>query len=195
VKVNEAMATLVKALGLKSNCECEENHMDVLEKAKGLVKANALDAKQLAAIQAMSPEDRKVMAAFISALGESAAPEEMADDMPPEEEKEAPVMTQAKKEAPKVNEADIDAIVANKVAEHLRRADVVGKLKANASNKLTDAQIKAMSVEQLEAVEEMIRPADYSGQGGFATNSDAIDANVTPLVPRGLLATMKKKGA
>ena len=95
--------------------------------------------------------------------------------------------------APKVNEADIDALVANKVAEHLRRHDVVGKLTANERNTLTETDMKAMSVDQLEAIEKMIRPADYSGMGGFASNSDAIDANVTPLVPRGIVGNRKKE--
>ncbi|QDP55368.1 MAG: hypothetical protein Tp176DCM1853251_52 [Prokaryotic dsDNA virus sp.] len=198
MKVNEAMSTLAKALGMKSNCQCEGDGMDVLEQAKALVKANALDAKQLAAIQAMSPEDRKVMAAFIAALGETEGgegeemPEGMAETDP--EEKVAPMVQSRKAQpAPKVNDADIDALVANKVAEHLRRHEVVGKLTANSANKLTDAQIKAMSVEQLEAVEQMIRPADYSGQGGFAANADVIDSNVQPLVPRGLVAMARAK--
>ena len=200
MKVNEAWAVLSKHLGLKSNCECEDN-MDILKQAEGMVKANALDAKQLAAIQGMEPKDREVMAAFIAALGATGGDDEMGEveemeDAAPEEETPPMVQTQSKKAGIKtMPEADLDTLVANRVADHLRRHDVVGKLTANDANKLTADQMKAMSVEQLEAVEQMIRPADYSGQGGFATNSDVIDANVTPLVPRGILATHAKKGA
>lgn len=162
--------------------------MDILEKAQGLVKANALDAKQLAAIQAMSPEDRKVMAAFIAALGEGGGevddmPDDMADDTPPPADE------------PAVNAAALDKLVANAVADHLRRHDVVGRLRANERNTLTEAQLAAMSVEQLEAVEQMIRPADYSGAGGFASNAQAPETTVTPLRPSGVIAAMKKKGA
>ena len=175
--------------------------MDIIKQAEGMVKANAIDAKQLAAIQGMDPKDREVMAAFIAALGatggedETGEVEEM-EDTAPEEDMPAMVQTQNKKADIKtMSEADLDTLVANRVADHLRRHDVVGKLTANEANKLTVDQMKAMSVEQLEAVEQMIRPADYSGQGGFAANSDVIDANVTPLVPRGILATHAKKGA
>ena len=76
MKVNEAWAVLSKHMGLKSNCECED-HMDIVKQAEGMVKANALDAKQLAAIQGMSPEDRNVMAAFISALGDTGGGDDM----------------------------------------------------------------------------------------------------------------------
>ena len=200
MKVNEAWAVLSKHLGLKSNCECED-HMDIIKQAEGMVKANAIDAKQLAAIQGMDPKDREVMAAFIAALGATGGEDEMGEveemeDAAPEEDMPAMVQTQNKKQGIKtMSDADLDTLVANRVADHLRRHDVVGKLTANEANKLTADQMKAMSVDQLEAIEQMIRPADYSGQGGFAANSDVIDANVTPLVPRGILATHAKKGA
>jgi len=204
MKVNEAMVTLAKALGLKSNCQCEEDQgMDILKEAEGLVKANMIDAKQLAAIQKMDPADREVMAAFIGALGnmggEMEEPEGM-EDMPGEEE-DMPLMAQSEKnkgDAPKVmTEADINKLIANGVAEgvksEIRRIEVLGKLATNSANKLTEDQMNAMSVEQLEAVEQMIRPVDYSGAGGFATNSDAIDNNVQPMPLRGVLGGKKKE--
>ena len=49
-----------------------------------------------------------------------------------------------------------------------------------------------MDTGALETYEKSIRPADYSGQGGFAANSDAIDTNVTPLLPRKLLGKKKE---
>lgn len=201
MKVNEAMATLAKALGLKSNCQCEEdNGMDILEEAEGLVKANMIDAKQLAAIQKMSPEDREVMGAFISALGntgggEMEEPEGM-EDMP-EDEEGAPAMVQTDKAPKAMTEADVQKLITNGVAEgvknEIRRIEVLGKLATNSANKLTEDQMKAMSVEQLEAVEQMIRPADYSGANGFAANSTAVDTNVTPMPLRGVLTGKKKE--
>jgi hypothetical protein len=190
MKVNEAWAVITKSLGLKSNCECEGDSMDVLKQAEGLVKANALSAKQLEALQGMEKGDLDLMAAFISALGQTQTAAEM-----PEEEPEAAEYDEDKnmtankdaKPAPKAETPDIDALVANKVAEHLRRHDVVAKLKANERNPFDEADMKAMSVEHLEKVEKTIRPADYSGQGGFAANSDAIDTNVTPMPLRGVL--------
>jgi|GEM_PF-6256751 len=197
MKVNEAWATVTRALGLKANCQCKEKSMDVLKEAEGLVNANALDAKQLAAIQKMTPEDREVMAAFIAALGGMGGVPDMAEEVPEEEMPDAQGddyegKNMSKEPAPKAKEIDIDALVANKVSEHLRRHDVVGKLTANEKNSLTEDQMKAMSVDQLEAIEKMIRPADYSGAGGFAANSDAIDTNVTPMRLRGVLGKRKE---
>lgn len=203
MKVNEAWAVITKSLGLKPNCQCKENSMDILEEAKALVKANALDAKQLAAIQQMAPEDRQVMAAFISALGEAgeteAEPEvpEGMEDMPPEEEK--PPVNMKAKEQPKpaidVNSADFKKLIANEVKEGMRRERVLDKLTANSACAFDEKQLAAMDTGTLETYEKSIRPADYSGQGGFATNSSAIDKTVTPLIPRGVLRDTAKKEA
>lgn len=203
MKVNEAWAVISKSLGLNTNCECKGNEsMDILKKAQDLVKANMLDAKQLAAIQKMAPADRELMAAFIGALGGTEAEEPSAEAMEevieetPEDmaEEEKPAgMAANKKAAASFTKAQIDKLVANGVKEHLRRHTVVAQLTANTANKLTAKQMDSMSVDQLEAVEQMIRPADYSGAGGFATNSSAADiATVTPLRPRGVLVNTKK---
>lgn len=202
MKVNEAWAALGHALGLNVNCQCEENNsMDILKEAEKLVKANALDAKQLAAVQKMDPSDREVMAAFIAALqmaGDPGEVEEMEDEL---EDEEVPANMGSgyegknmgkKAEAPKtMSQADIDKMVANKVDEHLRRRDVTTKLVANEKNSLTEDQMAGMTVDQLEAVEKMIRPADYSGAGGFASNATRED-NVTPLGLRGVLSKKKE---
>ena len=190
MKVNEAWATVSKALGLKANCQCTgETSMDILKEAEGLVKSNALDAKQLAAIQSMEPADRDVMAAFIAALGSVGGeepPMEDMEDMPPEEEK-APMNMKAKPETP-----DIKAMVEKAVKDGMRRERVLDKLTANSANAFDEKQLAAMDTGALETYEKSIRPADYSGQGGFAANSDAIDTNVTPLLPRKLLGKKKE---
>lgn len=175
--------------------------MDIIKQAESAMKANAITPAQFKMVQEMSPEDREMLGAIIGAIGAIGGEDEMGEveemeDAAPEEDMPAMVQTQNKKQGIKtMSDADLDTLVANRVADHLRRHDVVGKLTANEANKLTGDQMKAMSVDQLEAIEQMIRPADYSGQGGFAANSDVIDANVTPLVPRGILATHAKKGA
>lgn len=207
MKVNDALAVLQKALGLKSNCECKGDDMSILDRAKALVKANKLDAKQLAAIQEMDPKDRDLMAAFISALGATGAEdvveeaeEELEDELPEgmADEEEKPVAN-AKKKAPvaakpvTMTAAEINKLVANGVKDHLRRSEVTSKLVANERNTLTEKQMADMPVDQLEAVEKMIRPADYSGAGAFATNSSSQETTVTPMRPRGVLVRNEKK--
>lgn len=55
-----------------------------------------------------------------------------------------------------------------KFAEH--RAGLVARIKANANNKLNDAQLGAMSIEVLEATAQSIAPvANYSGAFGSVT--------------------------
>jgi hypothetical protein len=193
MKVNEAMVTLARALGLKSNCECEGDSMDVLKQAEGLVKANALSAKQLEALQGMEKGDLDLMAAFISALGQTQTAEAMPEEEPEAAEYDEDKNMTANKDAAKAEMPDIDALVANKVAEHLRRHDVVSKLVANDKNPFDEDDMKAMSVDQLVKLEKSIRPADYSGQGGFAANSDAVDTNVTPMPLRGVIKRKEAK--
>lgn len=200
MRVDEAWSVITKSLGLKSNCECEGDSMDIHAQAEAALKANAITPAQFKMIQDMAPEDRKMLSAVISAIGEMGEPE-TAEDMPEDElpdamegdEYEGKNMKATDKPKAQAKEVDIDALVANKVSEHLKRHEIVGKLTANERNSLTEDQMKAMSVEQLEAVEKMIRPADYSGQGGFAANSDAIDTNVTPMGLRGVLGGKKKE--
>lgn len=201
MKVNEAWSVISKSLGLNSNCQCEEDQsMDILKKAEEGMKANAITPAQFKMVQDMAPEDRTMLGAILQALGEVGGGEmdEVMEDDPSKEE-EAPLMTQSDKgNAPKaMTEADIQKLIANGVAEgvkaEIRRIEVMGKLATNSANKLTEDQMKAMSVEQLEAVEQMIRPADYSGAGGFAANSDAIDTNVQAMPLRGVLGGKKKE--
>lgn len=169
--------------------------MDIHAQAEAALKANAITPAQFKMIQDMAPEDRQMLSAVISAIGEMGEPE-AAEEMPEKEMPEAmgddyEGKNMSRNPAPKA--PDIDALVANKVAEHLRRHEIVGKLTANEKNSLTEDQMKAMTVEQLEAVEKMVRPADYSGQGGFAANSDAIDTNVQAMPLRGVLRGKKKE--
>jgi hypothetical protein len=202
MKVSEAWAVIGKSLGLKQNCDCEETPMDVIKKATALVKANALDAKQLAAIQSMSPADRDLMIAFATALAaaEASAPAEEPAEMTDEDEMAAaeehyedgePKAMTAKKAAKPLTNADIDVLIANGVKAHMARADVIGRLVGNERNTLTSEQMSGMSIADLISVELMIRPADYSGASGFANNSGASET-VTAMIPRGVLAQKSK---
>jgi len=46
------------------------------------------------------------------------------------------------------------------------RAELVGKLKANAQCAFTEDRLKAMELDDLEALHRTLSPADYRGQGG-----------------------------
>ena len=203
MKVNEAWAALGKALGLNVNCECEENNMDILKQAGDLVKTNAITPAQFKMLQEMSPEDRTMLQAIISALGEVGEEEVEMEEVEDEEmagmgDEYAKNMSKGKAKASSksgdtvtMTQEQIDKMVANSVKDHLRRTDIVGKLVANDRNTLTEEQMATMSVDQLEAIEKMIRPVDFSGAGGFATNGGK-DDNITPMPLRGVLSKKKE---
>jgi hypothetical protein len=187
MKINEAVETIRRALGLRSNCNCEDNHMPTLkDMAEKLKKNSVLDAaeyKKITDALGAIPEDKMdAVAALVQAYLTTEAPAAAAEDVPDEE----PAFMEEAGQIQK-NSADIDKIVANKVAEHLRRHAVTEKLKTNERCPFSEDDMKAMSVEHLEKLEQSIRPVDYSGAGAYAVNSGS--DNVTPLVlPRGVLA-------
>lgn len=201
MKVNEAFSTLARALGLRNNCECTEDHMDLLKQAETMKANGSVSAKQFQMLQDMDEEGRAMMAALIQALGNVSAQEEGAPDEEGEpvaaeyddKQNEAETMNANTDKGVKTfSEQDVERIVANQ----LRRQKVMDKLTANESCAFEESDLKAMSVEALEKYEKSIRPADYSGAGGFATNSDATaDTTVTPLRANGVLSKIKQKGA
>lgn len=192
--LNEAMATIAHALGLKSNCACEDQMPDILEQAQEAFKANAIDAKQLAAIQKMNPADREVMGAFIAALNMAGDPGE-AEAMAEDEQSVMPDETSPVANAGKaLTEAGVNRLIANGVETGIRRRDVTAKLTANSANELTAEDMAGMSVDALERLEKTIRPVDYSGAGGFAAHSDVVDDNVVPLgTGGGVVSRLNKK--
>ena len=198
MKVNEAFSTLARALGLRNNCECTEDHMDLLKQAEGLKANGSVTAKQFQMLQEMDDEGRAMMAALIQALGNVSAQEDGVEDEEPaaaeydDKQNEAEAMNANSDKGVKTfSEQDVERIVANQ----LRRQKVVDKLTANEQCAFDESDLKAMTIEALEKYEKSIRPADYSGAGGFATNSDAVDTNVTPLRANGVLAKIKRKEA
>jgi hypothetical protein len=190
MKVNDAMKTIAQALGLRSNCECKGGQMDLITKATELKANGSISAKQLQMLQEMDDDTRKLMAALIDAMGTVAAVAEEEEEEPQSMDNAigaAPVATQNQKGTVPV--AEVQKMVANA----LRRQRVIDALTANSACAFDEADLQVMSIEQLEKYEKSIRPVDYSGAGGFATNSNAADTNIVPMLPRGALAA--KKGA
>lgn len=193
MKTREAFELIANKLGLKSNCNCEEQEMDLLTQAKALHKNEALTAKQLQMIQDMDEDQLAMLQAIVSAMpGKSAEPpeteegEKEVEEMAKGEDGENVATNKSAAKTP-----DVDELVANKVAEHLRRHDVTQKLTANERCPFTADEMKAMEIEHLEKLEKSIRPADYSGQGGPTTHGAGPATN--PLrINRGILSQRKE---
>lgn len=216
MKTKEAINTLAKALGLRANCECQDGgdpmstqeRAEKIEALKKHLKANKVEQKTVDAITAnkklsteqmemlmsMDPEQLKMASALAGVLAEgegAAEPEQMEEDVPEAmefDEEETPMATNSQK-VKTFTEKDVEKIVANQ----LRRQKVLDKLTANEACAFDESDLKSMSIEAMEKYEKSIRPADYSGAGGFATNSDAVDTNVTPLVPNSMMSRVKAK--
>ena len=200
MKVNEAINTLAKALGLRSNCNCEEEDgpMDLMKQAEALKSNGSMTAKQFQMVQEMDEEQREMLAAIIGALGNVKSQDEPDEEGEPavaeyeDKQNEEHEMSLNSKGVKTFSEQDVERIVANQ----MRRQKVMDKITANEACAFEESDLHAMSVEALEKYEKSIRPADYSGAGGFATNSDAIDTNVQPLRANGVLSKIKsQKGA
>ena len=199
MKVQEAFKTLAKAIpGLQANCECnpeEQSMTDTLKEQAEALKANGtISAKQFQSLAEMDDDQLNMVRALVDALSQTGGqanedepeePEEMAYEKPEDQ-----VQTQSA-----VDPAKVDELVANKVAEHLRRHSVTERLVKNDRCPFDADELKAMSVEHLEKLEKSIRPADYSGAGGFAANSDAVDTQAKPLGLSGGVLNRKRKEA
>lgn len=187
---------LASALGLRDN---EGGHMTqkqtLLARAEKLKANEKLSAEQMEMLQNLAEDSQQLTMAkaFLDAVEASAQPAEPTpDEMMDDEEVMRQYAANSKfvaKLQTMCQAPDQDAIIAQKVDELVRRREVVNKLTANERCPFTEDEMKAMTVEHLEKLEQSIRPADYSGQGGFAANSDHVDANVRPLtVHKGVLA-------
>lgn len=196
MKAKEAIETLAKALGLRVNCEQPKGNkdMDELTELANELHANGkLSAKQIEQLQEMDPDQRRMIRALMDAMEGMPEPEAAEGDEP---EEDMPAMTANKDKKPKVADKDtidLEALVSNRVAEHLRRHGVVKRLTANERNPFTEEEMATMSVEHLEKLAKSIAPADYSGQGGMATNG-GVTEDVQPLtLNRGLLSKPAQK--
>ena len=137
-----------------------------------------LTAEELGAL------DEDILKAFAGFLGEvpvAVEPEPNAQEGP--DDQEGPQGDAGQEpgcnEAPNVGEA-LDAAFADfggiegvkgvlaglKANDDQARAELVGKLKANAQCAFTEDRLKAMELDDLEALHRTLSPADYRGQGG-----------------------------
>lgn len=191
MKTKEAFNTLARALGLSTNCQCEEESTmtdDMIQRAETLKANGSLSAKQFQMIQDMDEEGRTMLRALIDAMAGIGGNESDTPDEEPAEMKGDDYESNVTAQSAAIDPAKVDEMVANKVADHLRRHEVTAKLKTNERNPFSEDEMRTMSVDHLEKLEQSIRPADYSGQGGFAANSDAVDTDVQPLtIHRGVL--------
>lgn len=203
-KLQRAFDTLAEATGLKSNCACGEGEMTDAERLKQagdkLVANGKLAAKDIEKLQNFDPEQRKMALALMDSMAEVSEgdDEELngdggdgatneVDQGSGEDEEDIVAMSRGK--APK----DINKLIANRVDEQVRRRDVVSKLTANAECPFNESDMEGMSVNNLEKLEKSIRPADYSGQGGFSANSGTTE-NVQPMtLNKGVLGGKRKE--
>lgn len=157
----------------------------LMQQAQQLHANGKLSAKQIEALQEMDEGQRTMIRALMDAM-EMAPP--APEEEPVEENGEPAAAAGDYKEnsavtnhsAGMTNE-QLDQLVANRVQEQMRRVDVTNRLRTNERNPFSEDEMRTMSVDHLEKLEQSIRPQDYSGQGGFAANSDAVDTNVQPL--------------
>lgn len=212
MKINTALATIAKALGIKTNSKevPEMDDKEFLALAEKLHTNNKLTAKQLENLQEMSPAERKLISALIKALDDM--PEEVIED--PEEviiegddepelmkEKEGQLAANCKRAAAAkkdgmVSMAEVDKLVANKVKDAIRRAELTTRLIANAACPFDASELESLPIAHLEKLEKSIRPKNYAGAGGFASNSQEVDNEAQPMVlNRGLLTKTKEEGA
>jgi len=184
MNANKALETLAQALGLRANT----TEGGTMSESK-LMNNAMLTPEQLEMLQGMDSEQLTMVEAIVEKLTEKAEGEEApAEEMPAE-----PGMAEAedKEQMNRMSEQDLEKVVANRVDEAIRRRETKSKLTANAACPFSETELDEMPVTHLEKLEKSIRPADYSGQGGFAANSDALETEVTPLVPA---ANRKKEG-
>lgn len=210
-RVNKSFAinvlnSIAQAVGLRVNDEGGQTMSDkekLLERAKKLRANEKLSADQMQMLQDLAEDEQqlKMARAFLDAVEVDAQPEPPAPDEMAEDEEFMATLSANQKFVQKfqaklsTGDDDQDAIIAQKVDEQVRRREVTSKLKVNERCPFDEKEMATMSVEHLEKLEESIRPQDYSGQGGFATNSDSIDADVQPLTNHKGVLTPKQQEA
>lgn len=75
------------------------------------------------------------------------------------------------------------------------RASLIDQLMSNDSNVLERADLEAMDVKVLGKLAAAQRPADYSGQGRFASNADDVEGTAPMGMSAALLLAPKKAAA
>lgn len=186
---------LAAGLGLLVNkCKCEDKTMDLLKKAQALKANGKITQEQLDMVQSLDEEGRKMLLAIIGALADTAPKEPKPGEPAVADNADEPRPGDQAAAAPSAE--DVSKMVANGVADGIKRHELTAKLINNEANVFDHADLAAMTTAQLEKLEAKLRPADYSGMGGGqASNHSQNDAVATePMVIRaGILG--KKKGA
>lgn len=145
---------------------------DQVDKLVGNAK---LSPEQIELLMAMDPEQLAMVQALAGTLGQAAPA--VAEEV---EEEEAP---------------NIEEMVANAVAKALAansRAGRIASIVSNSANVLSETTLKAMSDEDFAKYEASIRPVDYSGAGGFVSNTgDAANTASMPIPPKALTGARK----
>lgn len=205
MKVQEAMQVILRALGLRGDCECQQEPIMTFEqlkqKAEKLKANGTLSAEDFDRFMAMDEEDRRMMSAFLAALDSMKTPNEEEEENPDafEEEEENPEEVRAfSKQKAKMagssgkamitmSEEDLDRAVSKRVEDAIERNNLISRLMTYDSCPFNERDLRALSTNHLRKLEEKSRPVDYSGVAGFSTNSG--DNNVTPLgLPSGVLS-------
>lgn len=207
-KTKDAFNVLAQALGLRANCECQdegETMTDTLKEQAEKLKANKkITPEQFDMLMGMDPEQQKMVQALLAALGsagEMPETEAEGEDEIPEgmeggfDDEDMPMNAnteKGKEKQPKaMTQADIDKLVSNQVRETIRRDKVTEKLTANERCPFSEDDLTTMSVDHLEKLEKSLRPADYSMQGGPVTHGAA--SNVEPMLPRPVINAKREK--
>jgi hypothetical protein len=77
--------------------------------------------------------------------------------------------------------------------EQEKRQGLIDRLSANDACKVSANGLKAMETQDLEALEESLKPADYSGRGGVRTPSANSEEDAIPAPPPAVLAAPETK--
>ena len=159
-------------------------------------KANkALESKHLKMLEDMDEGQLDMMRAMIEAYkatDPAAAADEDVTDPPLEDNDDngEPKDMKANRKPGdpiQITKKELDALVANaaqaavtkalatELPAQAARSAIVSKLKANEANPFSDEELATLPVAALEKTEAALRPADYSGHGGFSVHSGASD--------------------
>lgn len=191
-----ALKVLAAAMGGKAIDEPAP--IDIKALGKELHTNEKLTAKQYELIQAMDDEQQGMVSVLLEAMltktkNEEAPVEEETAEQKAAKAAQAAADKTAAAQAPVVNKAletfmatvtaKLDAMSteitglktnAGKTAlEAVKRQDLIARLVANTAVGLTAAELEGMSTDVLAKLESKLRPADYSGQGQFASNANA----------------------
>jgi len=222
-KVDLKGALKVLAAAMRGGASEEAKPVDIVALGKELVANESLTAKQYEQITAMDDEQKGMVSVLLEAMLTKAKREAADDEEPPPmedtaEQKAAAPITAANKDkgddklADKLESflttmnAKVDGLVAEvaslktnqgkAITDTMKRNDLIARLVANEASPFSVADLEAMTTDVLAKLESKLRPADYSGQGQFASNmaeggsSEGADA---PLVANAASFLLKKR--